>query len=126
MHRTLAEAQLQCKCPRCREGDIFKYQLRENIFKFGTMNKTCAVCMASFEPEPGFYYGAMFVSYALSVGIFIAVGVPLYLLFDPSDTVYVIVIGIAALLFVPFSFRYSRVLFLYWFGGYRYRGDSAE
>jgi len=63
----------------------------------------------------------MFVSYALSVSLFIIVGLALYFLFNPSDTVYVITITVAAILFTPFSFRYSRVLFLYWFGGYRYR-----
>jgi hypothetical protein len=27
------------------------------------MNKKCTVCGQKFEPEPGFYYGAMFISY---------------------------------------------------------------
>ncbi len=84
------------------------------------MNKNCPHCGADLEPEPGFYFGAMFVSYALSVGIFIMVGVILYLFFRPSDTVYLICIIVAAVLFTPFSFRYSRVLFLYWFGGYHF------
>lgn len=84
------------------------------------MHKHCPHCGASFEPEPGFYFGAMFVSYALSVGLFVFVGLILYFFFHPSDTAYVIWISIAAVLFTPFSFRYSRVLFLYWFGGYRY------
>lgn len=84
------------------------------------MNDRCAHCGASFEPEPGFYFGAMFVSYALSVGLFVVVGLILYFFFHPSDNVYLIWISIAAVLFTPFSFRYSRVLFLYWFGGYRY------
>jgi Protein of unknown function (DUF983) len=85
------------------------------------MNETCPNCGASFSPEPGFYFGAMFVSYGLSVGLFVVVGLALYFLFHPSDTVYVSVIAVAAILFTPFSFRYSRSLFLYWFGGYRFR-----
>jgi hypothetical protein len=85
------------------------------------MHNDCLHCGASFSPEPGFYFGAMFVSYALTVGLFIVVGLTLYFLFNPSDTVYVITITVAAILFTPFSFRYSRVLFLCWFGGYRYR-----
>jgi uncharacterized protein (DUF983 family) len=109
-------AQLQCKCPRCWKGDIFKYSA-SNILKFSKTNTSCSNCNASFEPEPGFYYGAMFVSYALTVVLFVVVGVSLYVLFHPSDEVYLISIGIAALLFTPLSFRYSRVLFLYWFGG---------
>jgi uncharacterized protein (DUF983 family) len=117
--RTLANAQLQCKCPRCREGDIFTHRLG-NILKFSSMNKRCPICGADFEPEPGFYFGAMFVSYAISVVIFIVVGVTLYIFFRPSDTVYLICIVAVAIIFTPFSFRYSRVLFLYWFGGYHF------
>jgi hypothetical protein len=85
------------------------------------MHDDCPHCGASFSPEPGFYFGAMFVSYALTVGLFLFVGLTLYFLFNPSDTVYVITITVAAILFTPFSFRYSRILFLYWFGGYHYR-----
>ena len=84
------------------------------------MNTDCPSCGASFEPEPGFYFGAMCVSYALNVVLFISVGLILYFLFEPSDVIYVSVIGVAALLFTPFFFRVSRVLFLYWFGGYHY------
>jgi uncharacterized protein (DUF983 family) len=118
--RTLLNAQLHSKCPRCREGDIFKYPLR-NILKFSAMNKHCPVCGADFEPEPGFYFGAMFVSYAISVGLFVAIGVFLFFVFRPSDEVYLICITTAAVLSTPFSFRYSRVLFLYWFGGHRFQ-----
>ena len=112
-------AQLHCKCPRCWQGDIFKYPL-SNIFKFSATNYSCSVCGAYFEPEPGFYYGAMFVSYAFSVALFAVVGLTLYVLFRPADFVYLIAIGVAAFIFTPISFRYSRVLFLYWFGGYRH------
>ena len=84
------------------------------------MNKQCPRCDADFEPEPGFYFGAMFVSYAFSVAVFIAVGVILFLFFRPSDVVYLICILIATVLVTPFSFRYSRILFLYWFGGYHF------
>lgn len=84
------------------------------------MNEKCPECGASFEPEPGFYFGAMFVSYGLTVGLFAFVGTILYFFVHPTDLGYVIWITIAAILFTPFSFRYSRVLFLYWFGGYRH------
>lgn len=119
MPRSLIKAQLESKCPRCREGDIFKYPLRR-VLKFGIMNRECAACGALFEPEPGFYYGAMFVSYAITVAIFAAVCLFLYVLVNPREEVYFISSIAAAVAMVPVSFRYSRVLFLYWFGGYRY------
>jgi uncharacterized protein (DUF983 family) len=104
------------KCPRCREGDIFTYPLRQ-ITRFGAMNSTCAHCGASFNPEPGFYFGALYVSYAFNVTFFIAVWLVLYLFFDPPTWVYIISLIACSILFLPISFRYSRILFLYWFGG---------
>ncbi len=116
---SLLSAQFHCKCPRCWKGDVFSYPA-SNLLKFNKTNTTCSYCGIAFEPEPGFYYGAMFVSYALTVALFTFLGVSLFFLFHPADEVYLIVIGIAALLFTPFSFRYSRILFLYWFGGYNH------
>lgn len=50
------------KCPRCHEGKLFE----TGTFEFSKpfeMPKHCSVCKQDFEPEPGFYYGAMFISY---------------------------------------------------------------
>ena len=86
------------------------------------MNETCASCHASFMPEPGFYFGALYVSYAFTIVFFIGIWATLYTTFDPADWVYGVTIVLACILFIPFSFRYSRILFLYWFGGLNQRG----
>lgn len=80
------------------------------------MNSTCGHCHLSFEPEPGFYYGAMFVSYALSVLLLIAVGLLLYVFLDPSEWAYVGVASGCVVLFAPLNFRLSRSLYLHGFG----------
>lgn len=81
------------------------------------MNETCSHCQVNFTPEPGFYFGALYVSYAFTIALFVAVWLILYLLFDPADWVYMVTIVGASIGIIPFSFRYSRILFLYWFGG---------
>lgn len=81
------------------------------------MNASCAACEASFEPEPGFYFGAMYVSYAFTITLFILIWALLRGFFNPPDWVYIAIITAAAAVFMPVSFRYSRILFLYWFGG---------
>jgi len=51
-------------CPRCRKAKIFT-----EPFSFNdplAMPKRCGVCGQRTEPEPGFYYGAMFLSYIIS------------------------------------------------------------
>jgi uncharacterized protein (DUF983 family) len=107
---------LQGKCPRCGDGDIFIYPL-SRVSKFTEMHTHCTNCEAPFEPEPGFYYGSLFVSYAFNVAIMIFVWVVLYVTINPADWVYGVFLVGLSLLLLPVSFRYSRILFLYWFGG---------
>lgn len=49
------------KCPRCRQGDLFTKPF--NISKPLDMPHSCEHCGQLMEPEPGYYYGAMFLSY---------------------------------------------------------------
>src|SRR4051812_45612708 len=97
---------LQGKCPRCREGSIFTYPVTK-LSKFNVMNEKCPHCGIRLEPEPGFYQGAMFVSYALAVGLIGALGLLLYYFFDnPSDWTYIDACTAAILLLVPLNYRY--------------------
>ena len=125
-NRSLAAAILQGKCPRCREGNIFTYPVSK-VSKFNVMNETCPHCGIRLEPEPGFYQGAMFVSYAFAVGFIIAVWIVLYYLFgNPSEWVYIGVCTAVILLAVPLNYRFSRIVFLYLFGGPRYRPSASQ
>jgi hypothetical protein len=84
------------------------------------MKTQCDVCEQVFDPEPGFYFGAMYISYAFLVAISVTSWVALYVLFAPAFIIYVSVILLANLLLLPLIFRYSRTLFLYGFGGIKY------
>jgi hypothetical protein len=77
-------------------------------------------------PEPGFYIGAMYISYAFNVVLLIVVGVALYKLTEASDWVYILSIIGASILLVPFSFRYSRIIFLHAFGGISFKGERSH
>jgi hypothetical protein len=67
--------------------------------------------------EPGFFIGAMYVSYALVVALVFIVDFILLIGFDPAIWMYGLVSGVVVILLLPFIFRYSRILYLYWFGG---------
>ena len=54
------------KCPRCGEGDFFITKSAYS-FKFDKMNKHCPKCGENLVPEPGFYQGALYMSYAFYV-----------------------------------------------------------
>ena len=50
------------KCPKCHEGELFP----TSTFSFKQpfeMYERCPNCNENYAPEPGFYYGAMFISY---------------------------------------------------------------
>ena len=96
-----------------------------NIRYMGRMHEECPVCGLKFELEPGFFYGAMYISYAFSVGILLVTTFLLYFLFDdPALTVYIVTITAISLISYPLNFRYSRILFLHLFGGVKFRGVS--
>ena len=62
---TKAQAIFGMKCPRCHRGDLFPTA----TFSFQQpfeMYDRCPVCDQNYSPEPGFYYGSMFISYILS------------------------------------------------------------
>ncbi|TGE22483.1 DUF983 domain-containing protein [Hymenobacter aquaticus] len=85
------------------------------------MPERCPVCGVAYEPEPGFYWGAMFVSYAFSVAWFAIGGVVAYYLFNnPSVWVYVLLVTGLVLVTAPATLRYSRAIMLYLFGGIKY------
>ncbi|WP_400193988.1 DUF983 domain-containing protein [Hymenobacter sp. B81] len=119
-----ALALLALRCPRCHEGPLFSHAAFST--KFAEMPKHCPVCEQAYEPEPGFYWGAMFVSYGFTVAIFAISGVLLYYLAgDPPLWAYVVTVGLAALITTPLVLRYSRALMLYLFGGVRYEPNRA-
>ena len=67
--RGLLGSVLKLKCPKCREGDLFKkhgYFVFKNILD---MPEQCDVCGQKFEIEPGFWIGALWVSYPFVIGI---------------------------------------------------------
>ena len=96
---------LRLRCPRCLEGSVWR--------GFLSMNVACPVCGLVFEREPGYFTGAMLVSYGLAVPVLGAMVIGLMTL-GGLDAVASLVIGdVAYLALVPFIFRYSRVLWLH-------------
>ncbi|MDN5202832.1 DUF983 domain-containing protein [Fulvivirgaceae bacterium BMA10] len=119
------EAIIKAKCPQCREGNMFQYPLIR-VDKFSKMNTYCPNCKLRFEVEPGFFIGAMYISYAFSIGIFLILGLSLYHIFgDPELWVYLATIPTSVVVLMPFIFRYSRVLFLHWFGGVSFQKQQG-
>ena len=69
-----------------------------------------------YEIEPGYFYAAMYVSYAINVALAVTVGIATYTFTNESESpwIYIISILLVSFLLAPVNFRYSRVILLYW------------
>ena len=116
-------AVLQGRCPQCRKGKLVQHTAY-NLSKFTQINTHCSHCGVKFEREPRFFDGAMYISYGLSVGLFLVSAFIIYLFFHPvSENVYMIAIISEVVLLYPLMFRYSRIFYLYLFGGLKFGGS---
>ena len=106
---------------------MFAYPVVGHLLKFNKMNETCPHCGVRLEPEPGFYQGAMYVGYGITVAMILIVSLVLYHVVNPSSpyTYTFTVIGIMVLL-IPANYRYSRIIYLYLFGGIRFDSSYSQ
>jgi uncharacterized protein (DUF983 family) len=111
------------KCPRCREGYLFKTTNAYDFKNIVEMNEKCTVCKQRTEIEVGFYYGTSYVSYALGVAFVVAIFVAWYVLIgfsiDDNRVFWCMGTAIAGLVVLqPVFMRLSRSLWLSWFVKY--------
>lgn len=116
LHVSQWSAFVNAQCPRCRVGKVFSGATYG--FKIQKMNEVCPHCALKFEREPGYFYVAMFVSYAMNVAEMITVSVAAYIfglkLEYDNLWYFVLLLFCTTLLFSPFNYRYSRIALLYW------------
>lgn len=77
------------------------------------MPDRCEVCNQKIEPEPGFYFGAMFLSYGISAWLLLFVSLTLVFYFDWSvGAAMGVVLLVSALLYLKLL-RFSRSLWMH-------------
>ncbi|HOZ39482.1 MAG: DUF983 domain-containing protein [Flavobacteriales bacterium] len=108
------------KCPHCHEGEFFVDPNPYNFLKAGDLLERCPVCDRRYTPEPGFYYGGMYVSYALGVALFVSIYVAILVLY-PSATMWTYVIGVVVglVIFAPVIYKYSKIIWANLFFAYK-------
>jgi len=110
---------LSNKCPHCHEGDFFVVDNPFNLKSFAKMYDKCPVCGQDFRREPGFYFGAAYVSYGLTVTIALILFVLLYLLAGLSAWTFLGVLLCFQVISMPFFFRTARLIWINWFVHYK-------
>ncbi len=112
---TKAYSILNNVCPRCQSS---KFWPRNNPYTniFVKNNGDLGSCKSynlKFEIELGFWYGAMYVSYALSVSVFLIILLALSLFFNSLNVINeIIIISISLIIISPVVYFLSRLIWI--------------
>lgn len=100
------------RCPACHEGEFFVHSHGYRTKEIGKIHEHCPKCGQRYTPEPGFYFGAAYVSYALNAALMVSVAVALNVLMSEDPEPHHYLIGIVSLtaLLLPGIFRLSRII----------------
>lgn len=99
-------------CPRCHEEKMYK---EKNPFKLGKvfdMHEQCGHCGLQYKMEPSFFYGAMYVSYAVSIAFAVAAFIISNGMFGLELIPSFIAIVITLVVFFPIILRLSRNIWI--------------
>ena len=105
-------------CAHCHKGKVFE---GKNPYSFSNglkMKDACSECGIKYEKEPGFFYGSLYVSYALSSGMFIVLYLSdaLWIHMDTALLLTLIVVLILGL--YPVTYRLGRLFWMNFFTRY--------
>ncbi|MEN9394162.1 MAG: hypothetical protein RL362_383 [Bacteroidota bacterium] len=117
-------ATLSFKCPSCREASLYENPKLYTFHRLSVNKKNCSHCGVDLQPEPGFYFGAAYVSWALTVATWVSVLVALkcfnawgwmeFGFLTHPGTFLMSGIGTSLVLF-PYMFRLSRSIWAHMF-----------
>ena len=108
-------------CPKCHSSPFWPSSnpYKNIIIKNKGDIGFCKKCNLKYEVEPGFWFGAMYISYAISIFISLSLWVFLnYLFSNISITNIIIIIASFLLLCSPITYYLSRLLWINIFVSY--------
>jgi uncharacterized protein (DUF983 family) len=102
-------------CPRCHQENMYVNKNPYNISETMKMHDHCSYCGLKYKMEPNFFFGAMYVSYALAVALSILIFSIVILLFHLTVTQGFVTILITLILMMPWVTRISRNIYINFF-----------
>ena len=110
---------LRGKCPSCHKGNFFKHSFTMNLFRVNKIKKTCSCCDLKYMIEPAFYFGALYVSYGVTVALCIVTFIISKLILNLALLTSFVTIFVVLILFIPINLRLSRILWINLFVSYK-------
>ncbi len=105
-------------CPKCHEESMYKNKNPYVLTEVLDMHDTCSSCGTKYKIEPSFFYGAMYVSYAVGIAFATAAFVISFFVFDAGLNVMFISIVGTLVVFMPIIMRLSRNIWINFFMSY--------
>ena len=99
-------------CPKCHEESMFKNKNPYILSEALSMNEKCSNCDTKYKIEPSFFYGAMYVSYAVGIAFAVAAFVISFYVFEANINVIFISIVATLIIFMPVIMRLSRNIWI--------------
>ena len=82
------------------------------------MNRRCSHCNEDFIKEPGYYFGASYVSYALTVALGIGLYILLGVVLGIETLPFLIIFSTLLIVLLPVLYRLSRLIWISFFVSY--------
>lgn len=110
---------LKNDCPNCYRGKVFKDKSFYFSMGFPKMYDHCSNCGYTFEKEPGYFFGAMFINYGLTVAESLITYAIAHQFFKETFDVRILPIIAAVIILLCFlNIRLSRMIWIYIFKDY--------
>lgn len=106
-------------CPVCQEESMYKEENPYKMHKLFEMHERCSHCGTKYKMEPSFFFGAMYVSYALGVAVSVAAFIITYFFFDGGLVATFIAITATLVVLMPLLIRISRNIWINMFLHYK-------
>jgi hypothetical protein len=98
-----------------------------NLAKAGDLLENCPVCHRRYTPEPGFYYGGMYVAYALAVALFVTIYVATQVLYAGAPLWLHTTLSLTGLFVLgPWMYALSKIIWGNLFFHYKGVEPTAE
>ena len=105
-------------CPKCHEESMYENTNPYALSQLFNMHERCSHCNTKYKIEPSFFYGSMYVSYAVGIAFATAAFVIAYLILNASLVNTFIAIVLTLIVSLPIIIRLSRNIWINFFFKY--------
>jgi len=113
-------------CPVCQNESMYTSPNLYNPSKTQEMRERCSHCDTKYKIEPSFFYGSMYVSYGVGVGIAMIAFLLGYFIFELSRWNIFLIIAFISIFSLPIVIRLSRNIWINIFMDYDKEKDHKR